>query len=175
VKGISRGMSTMSLGRKLGWIFMGLLTAYGPMISILGLMTPDFIFVSVGLFVIWVVGLVYLIATGKREKKGVESFLFAAGGFGSCTSFNATDGAVDLKSWHDVHDIELKRYGPMWRRLIIGTRSPDTGKFIISALDAGIQCSDAQAQEIHRILDNRIAVAQGFPPDAPRIEDDPIE
>jgi len=166
LQGISRGVSTMPLHRKLLWIYIGLIATIGTNMvqlfieGIVRINTATSAVMGV-LGLAWVAALIYLLSTGKKEKKGMEPFLFAAGGFGSCSELDpATGGKVVLTLWSDVDTVKLERVGKTWRRLRIGKALGPRGRFTKLYLDAGVRCDDAQATLVQRILDERIERAQ---------------
>jgi|GEM_PF-1044409 len=162
LEGISRGISTMPLHRKLLWVFIGVVATIGTnmvQFFIQGVIRTDSVMLAVmGAFgIAWVAVLIYLLTTGKKEKKGMEPFLFAAGGFGSSSELDpATGGKVVLTLWSEVNAVRLERVGKTWRRLRIGKALGTRGKFTKLFLDAGVRCTDAQATLVQRIFDERI-------------------
>lgn len=161
--GISRGMSTTSTGRKIGWIFIGLGAWLGPQALMMLAFDPgnEAALIMACFGIVWAGALVYLLITGKRERRGIEPFLFAAGGFGSCAGLNPNDDKVDLTRWEQIDDVQLRRIGPTWRRLRIGKVNRH-GKLYDIALDAGVSCDEPGAAHVLKVLKKRIAVAHGL-------------
>lgn len=167
LQGISRGITTMPLHRKLLWVFIGVVATAGTnmvQLFIEGYVRTNSAALAVmgALGILWVAVLIYLLTTGKKEKRGMEPFLFAAGGFGSSSELDpATGGKVSLTLWSDVNTVRLERIGKTWRRMRIGKALGPRGRFTKLYLDAGVRCDDAQAALVQRILDERIERAHG--------------
>ncbi len=160
--GISRGFSTTSPGRVFLWVYVGLVGS--GLINVLqlgleGIIDLDGVggAIMLAFFLTAAAAAIYLIATGKKEKKGMEPFLFSAGGFGSCGDIDSVDGTgVKLIAWHEVSDVEMERKGKTWHQLRIGTASRHGGRVTKTKLDAGVRCAPARAMQVLQILRERI-------------------
>ncbi len=158
--GIARGVSTISLGRKFLWVLVVAGGWLGPN------WLPMFFVMRTGIAVagtltlgaLWLGIVIYLLLTGKRERRGTEQFLFAAGGFGSCTGLDPTDTVeASLTSWNRVNAVRLDRKGPQWHRLRIGYADHPAGPLRRVVLDAGVRCDADAARQIRNVLLERIA------------------
>ncbi len=113
---------------------------------------------------LWLGIVVYLLLTGKRERRGMEQFLFAAGGFGSCTGLDPTDTVeTNLTSWNEVNAVRLDRKGSQWHRLRIGDADRPAGALRRVVLDAGVRCDADAARQIRNVLLERIAQVRHTP------------
>lgn len=160
--GISRGMSTTTPGRTFLWIYVGLTISVLVNIGQLSLdRTVDLdgtgAAIALSFLLSAVLASIYLISTGKQEKKGMEPFLFTAGGFGTCGNIDTVDGTgIKLIRWDEVTDIEMQKKGKTWHQLRIGRSSRPGGKITKTKLDAGVRCAPARAMQIQQILRERI-------------------
>ena len=113
--------------------------------------------------VAWVVVVVYLLVTGKREKRGMDRFFFAPDGFGQCAALQESNVETPMfRSWSRTHAVRLERRSPRWHRLRIGSAiSPDADLHTIY-FDALVRCDESQAAQVAHALRQRIAAA---PPD----------
>jgi len=167
LSGISRGMSTKSPLRRLGWVFIAIGAWLGPqaIFFLLGATRGNLqmsgIIMGLAGFV-WLGLLIIMLMTGKRERKGIEQFLFAAGGFGPCAADDpSTPLESTLTSWDKINSVEIQKIGDMWKRLRMGrTNHPPRGHLDQVFLDAGISASDGTAEYVRQLLEWRIATAQ---------------
>lgn len=162
--GITRGMRNLKLGRAVLWILVAVGALLGPScVSVLAFSgSSQIAAVLMCMGAAWLGLVVYLLLTGKHEKKGMEKFLFSAGGYGQCTSFvDAHEDVIQLTPWAGGLGILLKRNSARWQRLQIGLltdRGAHLGKVVF---DAVVQCDETQAAWIAQILTERIAAARG--------------
>lgn len=161
--GITRGMRSLKLGRTVLWLLVAVCAFLGPScVSVLAFAgSSEVAAVLVGMGAAWLGLVVYLLLTAKQEKKGMEKFLFSAGGYGQCTSFvDAHEDVIRLTPWTGGLAVLLKRSSARWHRLRIGlltNRGAHLGKVVF---DAVVQCDEAQAAWIAQILTERIAAAR---------------
>lgn len=165
--GISRGTRSMSSGRKMMWgALVGGVSLWPAVMILLALGAAGAIACVVvsglllGLFV-------YLLMTGSRER-GLERFLFAAGGFGYC-SLNP-QGVADtvMTPWTEVDAVSVERKGANWHRLRIGSASTPGGRLHKVRFDAGICCDATAAAWVAEALTDRIRAARtGIPDENP--------
>jgi hypothetical protein len=163
LSGISRGTSSLSLGRKCLWALVGLGAWVGtaflpPLVAAgVGVALP-----ALALAGLWIGVLAYLLLTGKRERRGVEHFFFAAGGFGYCADLNISDPAhARLIPWHAVSAVRIDRKGSQWHRLRIGTAS---GRRLHDVrIDVGVRCNAQTARWLQEVLAARIQAARSAP------------
>lgn len=142
-----QGMPMMRLLRIILWVFVGGCAGFGPNILMFGAIKGGDIWMfNAGLFAIWLVVLIYLLRTGRRELKGMELFVFAAGGFGPCRGLSAVEMAdAVVTDWSDVNAVRVDRLGSKWHRLRIG-RASGRRRLTGVRLDAGVSCDAAQAE-----------------------------
>ncbi len=166
MKGISRGTSSMTSSRKSLWILLAITGMFGPTILI-ELNFRGAASLSLILGVAWISLVIFLLVTGKRERRGMEQILFAAGGFGYCTSgLDAAAEGFRLVKWADVDGIRLDKKGARWHRLRIHSRRADGRSGGRTQLDVGIRCDLDTARWLHDILSDRIQTAmEKNPPD----------
>ncbi|MCZ6651967.1 MAG: hypothetical protein O7D91_02945 [Planctomycetota bacterium] len=162
--GITRGMRSLKLGRAVLWILVAVGAFLGPSCVSVGAFSghSQVAAVTMGMGAAWLGLVVYLLLTAKQEKKGMEKFLFSAGGYGQCTSFvDAHEDVIRLTPWSAGLAVSLKRNSARWQRLQIGLpadRGAHLGKIVF---DAVVQCDEAQAAWIAQILTERIATTRG--------------
>ena len=148
--GIARGMSTMSLGRKLLWIFVALGAWAGSLIMLVALsFGAHGLAVSSVLGALWLGVLIYLLATGQRGKRGAETYLFTSSGFGVANQKSKTeDPARRFRAWSDVNAVRVDRLGRNWHRLRIGRSKTGGRTFSSLVLDVNVQCDQATAADV---------------------------
>ncbi len=161
--GITRGMKNLTVGRTVLWILVAVCALFGPScVSVFAFSGhPQVAAVMMGMGAAWLGLVVYLLVTGKKEKKGMERFLFSAGGYGQCTSFvDAAEDVIQLTPWTGGLAVRLKRNSARWHRLRIGLPA-DRGEHLTAVVfDAVVQCDPAQASWIAQMLGERIAGAR---------------
>jgi hypothetical protein len=161
LQGISRGMSTLTPWRVVLWIFVGGCAGLGPNILALSAFEGRaWLMFDVALFAIWLAALIYLLATGRRERKGMELFVFAAGGFGPCSGLSAAeleDAAIN--GWNEVDAVRIDRLGSKWHRLRIG-RASGWRRLTGVRLDTGVSCDAAQAEWVRATIEAHLAHAR---------------
>ena len=160
LEGISRGTSSMTSSRKWLWILLAIGGTLGPSFLI-PLLFEGFAPVALILCAAWVALLIYLLMTGKRERRGLEQILFAAGGFGYCTSGadTATEG-FSLVRWADVDGIRIDRKGSRFHRLRINSFRLDGRPGGRTELDVGLSCDEDTARWLNDNLSERIQTAR---------------
>lgn len=161
--GISRGISTLSPMRRIMWIIVGIGAAFGPMPLMLILLgqTPF----QIPLFIIatlWLCIIVYLLITGKSERKGMEKFLFTAGGFGPSHITPYQINTIEFTSWSQANEVRVQRKGATWYRVQIGCCDRPGGKFRTVVLDAGMRLDQDSAKEFEVFANKCIATAVHF-------------
>ena len=161
--GITRGMKSLTPGRTVLWILVAVCAALGPScVSVFAFSGSSQVSaVLIGMGAAWLGLVVYLLMTGKQEKKGMEKFLFSAGGYGQCTSFvDSCEDVIRLTPWTGGLAVLLKRSSARWQRLRIGLPA-DRGAYLSKVVfDAVVQCDEAQAVWIAQILGERIAATR---------------
>lgn len=166
LQGVSRGGVTIKPWRVLLWLFV----ATG---AYLGFSTLHLLFIlpwrftvvpGAVLVLLWLSAVIYLLVTGKKqgERTGVDSFLFAAGGFGGCVGTDPLETIeARLTDWREVNAVRIDRKSANFHRLRIGlASSPDSSLHSVK-LDAGVRCSEAEALGVQKIIEQRMAIAQG--------------
>ena len=163
LKGISRGVSTLTPMRVILWIFVGAVGIFSPNIFVAALLLgPDVVGGFFILGILWIAALAYLIVTGKRERKGMEEFLFAAGGFGPCNQ-SQTAATIDatLTPWSSVNAVTIETRSSTWHQLRIGWSNGSRRSFDAVRFNAGVRCDRAQANWIKQSIQQRMAAARG--------------
>jgi hypothetical protein len=162
--GISRGTTGLTRTRKWLWIFLALAASVGPG-SVIAMWMLAGRTVTLLLVAAWIAVLLSLLRTGRRERKGIERFLFAASGFGYCADLHAPEpddtGREDtcLTTWDTVTTVIIESKGPNWHRLRIGSVRDQTGRLRKTLLDVGIRCDAAAVPWLREVLDERIQSA----------------
>jgi len=113
--------------------------------------------------------LVYLLATSRRERRGVERFVLTPSGITRIPLRGdaGAPGAHDLAftPWGDANAVELRQISTVWRRLRIGRRS---GHDRITGVifDAGIRCPGGVEARVRQEIERCIARATPSTPAA---------
>jgi len=161
--GVTRGASGMPARRKILWLFVAIVTTFWlncimVMVTSFG-SQPSILFGLVGIG--WVVAVIYLLATGRREKKGMERFIFTAGGYGSfVTSEGEAPTDFGLRPWVSTHSVQLERKSPRWQRIRIYSQCGSDGKpWSAPEFDAVVQLDPTQAEWVRQVLAERISQA----------------
>ncbi len=161
--GITRGMKSLTVGRAALWILVAVWGALGPTCIQLAVFSrvSGLVPVVIGMGAAWLGLIVYILVTGKQEKKGMEKFLFSAGGYGQCTSFvDAHEDVIQLTPWTGGLAVLLKRNSARWQRMQIRLLADHGAHLTKVVFDAVVQCDEAQAAWIDRILTERFAAAR---------------
>ncbi|MEM1027419.1 MAG: hypothetical protein AAGJ38_04990 [Planctomycetota bacterium] len=159
--GIPRRGSTTSPLRRLAW---GIVIGAGVLwLNCIGFVAFEpMIFLVLGLG--WLVGLIALLATGKRERSATQPLIFTAGGFGLASDAQTQAGRT-LQPWSDVNNFRLTRIGAQWFRLQIGLSHPtDPGwglglghsKLSTVKFEAGVRCNDEHADRVCETLTHHL-------------------
>jgi len=165
--GMSRGMSPVSRGRTLLWIIVAIGASFGPGALIIALASGGTVLILL-LTAVWLALLMYLLGTGRRDRKGFERFLFAADGFGCCSEVTfPVGGDSHLVNWNQVDAFDFERKSSNWHRLRIGTADPRSGGLCNVRLDAGVRCTAYQVDWLRSVLNDRIRAARGIIAKAP--------
>lgn len=94
-------------------------------------------------------GLVWLLATGKRERQGLERFIVTPTGIQRVPfKFSAGSERFDgtFIPWNGEDGVEVRRVSSVWRRLRIGRRHGKGLRGVV--FDAGFRCPDAMADQV---------------------------
>ncbi len=161
--GIMRGMKNLTPGRTALWILVAVGGFLGPScVSVAAFSGRSGVAaVMMGLGAAWLGTVVYLLVSGKKERKGMAKFLFSAGGYGQCLSFaDAAEDVIQLTPWTAGLGVVLNRNSARWQRLRIGSLTHRRGHLGKVVFDAVVQCDEAQAMWIADILGERIAAAR---------------
>lgn len=157
--GISRGISTLSPMRRIMWIIVGIGAAFGPM-PLFFIMSKSYL--QIPLFIIatlWLCILVYLLITSKSERKGMEKFLFTAGGFGPNHLTEGHINTIEFTNWSQANEVRVQRKGATWYRVQIGCCDQPGSKFRRVLLDAGMRLDQDSAREFEAFANKCIATA----------------
>jgi hypothetical protein len=160
LSGIARGTTSMKPERKLLWVVLAAMTWFSPML-VAALFPAAGSIVCLAFAGLCLAILVYLVATGKHERRGNEKFLFSAGGFGYCAAVTQT-GIADARmtAWADVDALVVERKGATWHRIRIGRGRRRDGRPKHVRFDIGVRCSEAAAAWICMVLEQRIRDAR---------------
>lgn len=103
-------------------------------------------------------GLVYLVSSSPRERRGVERFIFTPAGVARA-SLAPLKGdrklAVEFCPYAGATAIELQRVSAVWYRLRIGLPAQGSrpgGRVQPSVFDAGVRCTDAMSEPVRRVI-----------------------
>lgn len=156
LQGIPSAISGGKWWRRLVWIGLivvgGVLSQFWPFLLLLG---GGFgAWAALFVFVLLVVGIIAMIATSKRERRGSERLIFTPAGIGQLPLKPAAEGVqVDsvFMPWGAANSVELKRVSAFWRTLRIGAVARP-GAPMTPIFRAGVRCPDAAAEEVTRYL-----------------------
>ncbi len=159
--GISRGTSNMSAGRKVAWLFVCLGAFVFPDLLLVAFATITTTILTILLAVTWLGFIVYLIFTSRRERRGIENFIFTAGGFGYCADLKpGIPGDSRMIPWLAVDKVIIDRKGPNWHRIRMGMGDGRGRRLSQVCFDVGVRCDEETAEWIDKILNDRIMVAR---------------
>ncbi len=151
--GIPRRGSTTSPARRMLW---GVVLVGGVVwLNCLGFVVFEpMVFLVLGLG--WLIGLIALLATGKRERSATQPLIFAAGGFGLASDAQ-TEAGRTLRPWSEVNAYRFTRIGANWYRLQLGRADHAPAGEAVDKLDAvkfeaGVRCSDQDADRVRETL-----------------------
>jgi hypothetical protein len=171
LRGIPRAMSSISPLRVALWITAGFGLSMGvqSFFMLTALLGRAGLGIAVGLALTLIGLFAYLILTARRgERKGIELFIFTAGGFGSVGgSLTGDPDAAQMTRWCDVSAARVDRIGSQWHRLRIGRGAG--GRLRRVMFDAGISCTEPQARWLAQTIAERIRAAAAHGGDAPPI------
>ncbi len=163
--GISRGTSSLGTGRKWLWVIVGLVGYTGSNLFVLLLIPGSQQWAVLAGAALWIGLVAYLVSSSKRERQGIETFLFTAGGFGyvaDMTGQTSTDAR--LFTWHEADTVLVDRKSSQWYRVRIGQGDAPLRHLHRTLLDVGIRCNADTAAWIEHTLSQRIAAARGSAP-----------
>lgn len=164
--GVPRRSSGMPIGRRLAWagtVLLGLFYAFfWPVVFLLSWVLG---LAGLGLLI---GGLMWLLITGPRDRRGVERFVFSAAGVARVPLVHEPGHTLDtvFVPWDGYEKIELQRISGVWRRLLVRPRSAAGVRF-----DAGVRCPDAMAEGVRGAIQSYIsrgAPVPAAPPTSPR-------
>lgn len=162
--GIPRRGSTTSPMRRVLW---GVVLVGGVVwLNGLGFMAFEpTVFLVLGLG--WLIGLIALLATGKRERSATQPLIFSAGGFGLASDAQ-TDAGRTLQTWAEVDGYRFTRLGAKWYRLQLGHEAPHRRDDPSAALrtvtfEAGVRCSDEDADRVRETLTHHLQQKRVYP------------
>jgi len=155
--GIPRRGRTASPMRRTAWgVVLGVAVVW---LHCLGFATFEpTVFFAVG--VGWLIGLIALLATGKRERSVTQPIIFAAGGFGLASDADTETGRT-LLPWSAVNGYTFDRIGANWYRLQLGQlRAPVLNQAAAGwqsvKFEAGVRCADELADRVRDTLAHHI-------------------
>ena len=152
--GISRGTSSIHPRRRWLWLLTAVMVSLSCLVgggaattAVLAIWTMS-----------WMGLLAYLLWTGRRERRGIEQFIFAPGGFGHCADLVVgVDTDARMVLWDQVNAVLVERKGSTWHRLRIGIWR--NSRVTAVRLDLGIRCDATTAQWINDVLNQRMTAA----------------
>jgi hypothetical protein len=153
--GVPGSVTGTPLWRRLAWLgilVIGIALAEGWMFLLMFGMW----YIVVAALAAVVGGVVYMVKTGPRERKGVERIIITQAGIAEAPlRFDPSSGAVEVGTvytgWGAANAVELKQISPVWRRLRIGSKSDPSAKMTL-IFDAGVRCPARQAERVQRII-----------------------
>jgi hypothetical protein len=118
---------------------------------------------------IWValiLAIIAMLTTNRRERAGVERFVVSPNGI--CrVPFRLKGEMQDTDSvfipWGISNAVHIKRLGAFWKRLRIGTASPN-GVFKDVVFEAGIRCPDGLSEPVRAAIQAFIDLPRDAPP-----------
>lgn len=163
--GMPRRGSTLTPMRRFLW---GVVIAVGVLwMNCIGFITIEpmiFMIAGVG----WLIGLIALLATGKRERSATQPIIFTAGGFGLASDAD-TDAGRTLQPWSDVNLFRFERVGANWYRIkLLWSDAPDSDHGRIKSrsvkFEAGVRCGDEDADRVRATLTHHLRQQSETPP-----------
>jgi hypothetical protein len=117
------------------------------------------------------IGIIWLVATGPRERRGTERFVVTPSGIARVAS-KVDPGSRRLDTifipWGVSDRAQVERISPVWKRLRIGRLSEGLyGRMRDIVFDAGFRCPDADAAAVQDAIQGNIL---GRPAAGPQID-----
>lgn len=154
--GVAKQSRATPLGRRLAW------AAVGGGLLLFALIWPlllMFNFVALLIVIIALVGgLIALLVTGRRERRGTERFVITPAGIARIPLRiqPGTDGFDSVMiPWDGSNCVQITRISTVWRSLRIGT-ADSTGRMRAVIFDAGFRCPDAAAPEVEAVIKDMV-------------------
>ncbi|MGH7132473.1 MAG: hypothetical protein ACREJO_11060 [Phycisphaerales bacterium] len=95
---------------------------------------------------------VFLVATGKRERAGIERFVFTPSGVARLPMKPPADGTLldtQFTPWVGQVRMDVKRISPFWRRIRV---TGESGGSLVTLFVAGVRCTDADAERVGDLI-----------------------
>lgn len=172
--GVPRGGTASSPARRALWIIVAIFNIFLIQFWFLVIQVSGVFFLLC--FIVGMAGLIAMIVTSKRERRGVERYVIgtthvframsdlgkdaaksAAGRDGDDAGARSLD-AVAIP-FTPTTGFRLDRVSAFWYRLRLGTLTP-AGTLEQVVLDTGVRCRDQDAQPLRQALRDRVQAAQ---------------
>jgi len=154
LNGVANSSTGTPLWRKVSMAVSGLcavgMSMFWPVLFFLPPMVGTF------LVVVCIGVLIYLIASGKRQRRGVEQFIFVDKQFAQCAVADCDEADNLLYDWQQINRVELKRISPVWYRLRLGWIHESHRYMSRVVLSIGFRCPDELAESVKDYLQNCI-------------------
>ncbi len=149
--GVARSSSGTSLWRRLAWIGLAvgamIVTQAWPFLLMFSWM------VLVAALVAVLAGIIFMVATGRRERAGTERFMFTSAGVARLPAKRDDRGpgmdAVFIP-YSPTARLRVDPISPFWRRVRIET--PDTHGVHQVVFDAGFRCPSQHADRVEATI-----------------------
>ena len=159
--GISRGTTSIRLGRRWLWILVAIGSWLGFSFSGLLIASSTARSIAPAIGVVWLGLVLYLVFSSRGERKGIEYILFAPAGFGYVADVIVGSGAeAHLISWPEVDTVIVDRKSAHWHRIRIGSVNRPGGRLKQIRLDVGVHCDEPTARWVRNVLADRITAAR---------------
>lgn len=97
------------------------------------------------------IGVVTMLVTSPRERRGRERFIFSSAGVARVPLIETRpDGRVDslFTPWGHSNNVTVRRHSAFWRRLTIGYRFGSGRRPVNMVFDAAVRCTDADEPRV---------------------------
>lgn len=121
--------------------------------------------------VVLVTGVIAMLVTGPRERRGTERFIVTKGGIARVAmKFDPAARRLDtiFVRWGMADTVNIQRISSFWKRLRIGNLGEGPRARMRDVIfDAGFRCPDADAQRVHDAIHANMLGRAWAPLDAP--------
>jgi hypothetical protein len=170
--GIPGTVTGSPLWRKLAWLGIIVVTILLSQFWIIFIIAEIW-YVGAAILLMIIAGIVFLVRTSPRERRGVERIVISPAGisqlpltFDAGSTSDTTTGMTHTP-WGLANSVELRRVSTVWRRLRIGHKSDPSARMTL-IFDAGVRCPDAVAERVQRII---LSLMKGLPPPEEDVKD----
>ncbi len=165
LSGVPNAMKSSSGWRRAAWavLFVAMILHWQTWVFQIryGWWAPIAVFGVLGLGVVW------LLLTGPRERRGTERFIVTEGGITRVVprtkAAGESIGSLFIP-WGMSDSVHIKRISPFWKRLRVGRAVGRTLQDVV--FDAGIRCRDGVDAHVRQTIEQYLG-APGGPGNAP--------